>query len=330
MGQPFQRTLSVHSASALSVTEGANFGDMLSFADELNLDDTYQLSGLVAPQRLCIEPDKNGTHFRITPDSGLGKAGNLIVLDSVLTFISPEGIDINVILLVEVHADHAANVYFLPMAGMKVSCDYRLAGIDKEGVAEKFAQLACVSFSRGTRITLASGEMRRVEELEIGDLVLTRNSGMQPIRWIGQQIVRAVGEFAPVLIKKGVLNNQNDLRVSPDHRLFIYQRRTKPGRRPEMLVKARYLVDQERVLRLEGGFVEYFQLLFDDHHIIYAEGIAAESLQVDTRNLAALPQEIRAKGDSTWQSHSHAHHSAFELHEDDPSLREIINGIKGN
>ena len=45
----------------------------------------------------------------------------------------------------------------------------------------------------------------------------------------------------------------------------------------------------------DGGFVEYFQLLFDRHHIIYAEGIAAESMLVDPRTRPALPAELLEK-----------------------------------
>ena len=56
--------------------------------------------------------------------------------------------------------------------------------------------------------------------------------------------------------------------------------------------KNRFLVNDTTVLRRDGGFVEYFQLLFDEHQIIYAEGIAAEALLVDTRSRAALPQHL--------------------------------------
>ena len=45
----------------------------------------------------------------------------------------------------------------------------------------------------------------------------------------------------------------------------------------------------------QGGFVEYFQILFDAHHIIYAEGIAAESMLIDPRTRPALPRELLEK-----------------------------------
>lgn len=84
--------------------------------------------------------------------------------------------------------------------------------------------------------------------------------------------------------------------VSPDHRLFIYQRSDQLGAgRSELLVKARHLVNGDTVIRQDGGFVDYFQLLFDAHQIIYAEGIAAESTLVDTRTRATMPDEVTAQ-----------------------------------
>tara|TARA_B110000967_G_scaffold63843_1_gene65749 strand:+ start:73 stop:369 length:297 start_codon:yes stop_codon:yes gene_type:complete len=98
------------------------------------------------------------------------------------------------------------------------------------------------------------------------------------------------------------------LLVSPDHRLFVYQRQDKLGAgRSEVLVKVRHLVNGDSVYRHDGGFVDYFQLLFDKHQIIYAEGIAAESLQIDPRTRAAVPEDVRvASGNST--DHAHRQH----------------------
>ena len=67
--------------------------------------------------------------------------------------------------------------------------------------------------------------------------------------------------------------------------------------------------------RIEGGFVEYFQLLFDDHQIIYAEGIAAETLLVDTRTRAALPQALDDKLRTALPAHDSRLRSEFELSE---------------
>jgi hypothetical protein len=46
------------------------------------------------------------------------------------------------------------------------------------------------------------------------------------------------------------------------------------------------------VIREEGGHVDSYQLLFDGHEIIYAEGIAVESLLVTSLSRARLPDGL--------------------------------------
>ncbi|AHD03116.1 hypothetical protein METH_12015 [Leisingera methylohalidivorans DSM 14336] len=48
----------------------------------------------------------------------------------------------------------------------------------------------------------------------------------------------------------------------------------------------------DTVVVLDGGFADYFQILFDRHHIIYAEGIAAESTFLDPVTSPALPEDF--------------------------------------
>ena len=48
-----------------------------------------------------------------------------------------------------------------------------------------------VCYAAGTRILTTTGETF-VEDLKIGDLVVTRFNGIQPIRWIGRQVMTRV------------------------------------------------------------------------------------------------------------------------------------------
>lgn len=244
-------------------------GDALSFASELLLDDVYTLDYGTNLKRLSLLAVKPGT-FQIAPDTEAGTPGAALHLDSALTFMSPDGQTTDAILLVEVDAQgHVENIFLVPLSALDTGLEYRLVGIDTQTAQQKFAQVACVSFTRGTHITMASGEQRPIEDLSVGDRVLTRDDGVQAIRWIGHSTVRAVGEFAPIRIQAGTLNNDNDLIVSPDHRLFIYQREDRLGAgRSELLVKVRHLVNGDTVRVQDGGFVDYFQMLFDSHQII--------------------------------------------------------------
>ncbi|MHC9234059.1 Hint domain-containing protein [Pseudooceanicola sp. 502str34] len=277
---------------ALSVVSGANEGDALSFAEELQPGDIYAHDG-AGPARLAFATAEDGS-LSVARDSVVGVPGHALHLDCCATFMDDDGLPVEVLVLVEVDdAGHVEAVHALPLAPLEEKREYQLVGADRDGAARRFAEVACVAFTRGTRITLATGAQCAIEDLTVGDRVLTRDAGAQEVRWIGQSTVRAVGEFAPILITAGTLNNENDLLVSPDHRLFIYQRSDTLGAgRSELLVKARHLVNGQSVVSRPGGFVEYFQLLFDRHQIIYAEGIAAETLLVDSRTRPALPEGL--------------------------------------
>lgn len=287
--------LPVYPAAAFTVSHGANLGDALSDADELELDDIYTLAHDIEPLRLGLLPGEDG--YTVAPGSDAGTEGAPLHLDCALTLMSPDGQTSGAIVLVETDlSGHIAAIYLLPLAPLGPTIDYALVGIDREASSDMLAQVVCARFVRGTHITLASGAQIPIENLKPGMRVLTRDAGAQEIRWIGSSTTRATGAFAPIRIRAGVLNNAHDLIVSPEHRLFIYQRSDRLGAgRSELLIKARHLVNGESVTVEEGGFVDYFQLLFDAHQIIYAEGIAAESTLIDTRTRPSVPAEVAAR-----------------------------------
>ncbi|MBI1418473.1 MAG: hypothetical protein GC146_14745 [Limimaricola sp.] len=317
-----KQDLNVLPAESFRVTEGVAQGDPLGFADELEPDDIYQVAPGTTPQRLVIETTAQGGVFRVAGPSPTGTPGHTVHLDSCLTLMDPSGFTFEALVLVEVEDDAAAAIYMLPLGQIAPDTDYRLVGIDRHAATARFAEAAMVSFGRGTRIALASGLQVPVEALKVGDKVLTRDDGARPIRWIGSTTLRAVGSFAPVLIRAGALHNSADLVVSPEQRLFVYQRHDDLGAgRPEVLVKARHLVNGTSVVRQEGGFVDYFQILMDEHQIIFAEGIATESLLIDPRTRAALPDEAgRAMGPGG--RHARRKHHEYEVQESLLSQRD--------
>ncbi|WP_235940373.1 MULTISPECIES: Hint domain-containing protein [unclassified Salipiger] len=321
-------SVTVYRGRDLRVVSGANLGDALSFAEELQPDDVYALSPLARPARLTLLPAA-ASPFEIALGSELGRRGADLHLDACLTFMSRDGAITEALALVETCADGlVTEVYLMPLAGMQPRKDYALIGVNRDTALARFAQLACVSFTAGTLITLASGAQCAVEDLRVGDRVLTRDDGAQEIRWIGQQTLRAVGAFAPILIRAGTLNAARDLLVSPDHRLFVYQRRDRLGAgRSELLLRARHLINGETILRREGGFVDYYQMLFDHHQIIYAEGIAAESMLVDTRTRAVLPAELSEQVSALLPRHSASDQPELEVQEtllQRPDAAEIL------
>lgn len=293
--KPNVQTLPVFLGEDFTVTDGANLGDPLSDSDDLLLDDTYTLSKVALPPKLLTITQETDDFFTITPASQAGTPGNQLHLDCTIMLIGPDSETFEALVMVEVDPSGGfiEQTFLFPLTRLKPEVGYRLVGKDSETPHARMAQVACVSFTRGTHITMSDGRQTKIEDLRIGDKVLTRDDGPQTIRWIGYSTTRAIGDFAPIRISKGVLNNINPLVVSPNHRLFIYQRRDElEAGRSEILIKAKYLVNGTTVRQMEGGFVDYFQILFDTHQIIFAEGIAAESLLLDERTTSALPKGL--------------------------------------
>jgi hypothetical protein len=322
--------LPVYLSGVMQVVHGVNEGDDLSFADELVPDDIYWFSGAAQLMRLSLESCPDGVTI-VSSQTAQGEPGATVFLDSCVTFMSPDGSTTDMLVLVEVGQDGAVNeVYALPLAPLTPRTDYQLVGIDTRTAHRKLQDLACVSFTRGTLITLASGRQSPIEALSVGDRILTRDDGAQQIRWIGNSIVRATGDFAPIVIRAGALSNTNDFVVSPDHRLFIYQRvdALDVGRK-EVLVRARHLINGDTVFVQEGGFVEYFQLLFDSHQIIYAEGIAAETLLLDHAARIALSPSFRESSLGPLSGHSVRPHTDYEVKEATLQRPDAIDILRG-
>jgi len=310
------QTVSVLHSRDLSVVSGVAEGDGLGIADDLVLDDIYQLRSDAKRTHLSLSILPEGGGFAIAPETETGTPGNPVFLDCCVTLMAPDSTAYEVLVLAEVEDGMLAEIYLLPLATLRPGLDYQLVGTDRHSATARFAEIACVSFTRGTHITMASGEQRPIERLQPGDRVLTRDNGPREVRWVGHSTVRAVGAFAPVLIRKGALHNENDLLVSPDHRIFVYQRKDRLGAgRAEVLVKVRHLINGDTVTQVDGGFVEYFQLLFDDHEIIFAEGIAGESLLIDPRTRHAVPEDVGRQVTGTATGHKHRRHLDYEITE---------------
>ena len=148
-------------------------------------------------------------------------------------------------------------------------------------------------FVSGTRIKTTAGEVA-VDNLEVGQLVQTMDHGLQPIRWIGSAKRAAVGDLAPIRIRKGALGNDRDLWVSPQHRMLMSGPQTEMMfGESEVLATAKSLLNDHTITRVEGGEVEYFHILFDSHEIVYAEGAPSESFHPGEQGWKALDQATR-------------------------------------
>ena len=150
------QSLPVYRSADFVVVDGSNLDDPLSFAAELLLDHVYELGYTAEPKRLALHA-LSATKFTVASDSEIGSAGAAIYLDSALTLMSPDGKITDAMVLVEVDAAGDINdIYLLPLGPLSPRICYSLVGINTQTPANVFAQVACVSFLRGTHITLAS------------------------------------------------------------------------------------------------------------------------------------------------------------------------------
>lgn len=135
--------------------------------------------------------------------------------------------------------------------------------------------IAC--FAAGTMILTRDGP-RRIESLQPGGLVETRDDGMQPVRWIGASTVDGRGDFAPIRIRKGTFGATRDLYVSPQHRMFIEGWRAELlCAEAEVLVAAKHLVNDCTITRAPRRRVTYVHMLFDRHQVVTGNGALSES-----------------------------------------------------
>ena len=164
-----------------------------------------------------------------------------------------------------------------------------------DGTLLNFSEIEnIICFTPGTRIATPRGA-RDIAKLEVGDLVVTRDHGLQPIRWIQSRTVPAQGRFAPIRIRPGVVTGlETDILVSPQHRMLFqgYRAELLFGE-SEVLVAARHLVDGKAVTQEDGGVVTYIHMMFDEHEVVFAEGCATESFHPGHQSVCAVSDKAR-------------------------------------
>ncbi|MEM8980023.1 MAG: Hint domain-containing protein [Pseudomonadota bacterium] len=156
-------------------------------------------------------------------------------------------------------------------------------------------------FTPGTLIATPRGE-RPVEHLQAGDRVITRDNGIQEIRWAGRKEVDHLGFAAaphlkPVMITKGSLGNglpERDTLVSPNHRILVASDRTALYFEDrEVLVSAKHLVDGKGVHRMNAMNTTYLHFMFDNHEVVLSNGAWSESFQPGDHALKGIGDSQR-------------------------------------
>ena len=158
-------------------------------------------------------------------------------------------------------------------------------------------------FTPGTMIATPRGEVP-VESLRMGDKVITRDNGIQEIRWAGQKTLgwadlSANPHLKPVLVRAGSLGNglpERDMLVSPNHRLLVANDRTSLYfDEHEVLVAAKHLVGATGVYSLDTQGATYIHFMFDRHEVVLSNGAWTESFQPGDYTLKGMGNAQRSE-----------------------------------
>jgi Hint domain len=186
--------------------------------------------------------------------------------------------------------------------GVGVSANGNVVGAAYTGTDENGNEVSSVTvmpqndiacFLRGTQILTPSGEVP-VEELAIGECVITVSGDAKPIKWIGHRsfngrFITGNRQVLPICITAEALTDgvpRRDLWVSPGHSILL----------DGVLVLAEQLVNGATIVQAEKvNAVEYFHIELDSHDVIFADGAPAETfVDCDNRMMFANGAEYGA------------------------------------
>lgn len=140
-----------------------------------------------------------------------------------------------------------------------------------------------ICFTAGTRIETANGPLP-AEKIARGDLLCTRDHGLQPVVWAGSSPVRFTKENArlrPVRIAAGALGPgvpKHELRVSPNHRVLVCSPIAVRicGSR-NVLIAAKHLIGAPGIAQEDVSHTHYIHLALARHEVLISNGAETES-----------------------------------------------------
>lgn len=166
---------------------------------------------------------------------------------------------------------------------------------------DEIALTGATGLCAGANLRTPCGE-RRVEFLRVGDLVVTRDNGLQPVRliWtrtVSEAEITADPSLAPVSLAPraiGPLMPRRPLQVGGGHRLLI------PGWRLEdeedsvnCLVPARDVDGVSLGSDAPVREVTYYNIVFDAPQVFCANGLPVESFTPSAEMLIHMPKDVQ-------------------------------------
>ena len=158
-------------------------------------------------------------------------------------------------------------------------------------------------FTPGSIVATPKGA-RMVEDLKEGDKIITRDNGIQEIRWAGKRQMTGIElardpKLQPILIRKGALGNglpERDMMVSPNHRMLVTNEKVSLYfNETEVLASAKHLVGLPGIHKVNVLSTTYIHFMFDQHEVVLADGAWTESFHPGDYTLKGIGKEQRAE-----------------------------------
>lgn len=142
----------------------------------------------------------------------------------------------------------------------------------------------------GTMVMTTQGEIA-VEALEPGQMLITRDRGFRPLRWVGQQNSTVPG----VLIPAGAIKNHADMILAPEQNVLLQgSEALRTFGKEEVLAPAEFLVSRGLARTLPAHEMTWYQVMFEEPQIIYCQAISCESFAPTHAGLRQLTPESRS------------------------------------
>ncbi len=229
-------------------------------------------------------------------DTFLGGNGGDVVVggEDAPSGTFPDGADIDVLDLTGSNVERIEYVPGDPEAGTVFFMD---------GTTMTFSEIENVipCFTPGTTIATPRGE-RLVEELQVGDKVITRDNGIQEIAWVGHKAMNgkqlaANPHLKPILIKAGSLGGglpERDMLVSPNHRVLVASEKTQLYfEEREVLAAAKHMTGAEGIHAVNVMQTTYVHFMFERHEVVLSNGAWTESFQPGDYSLKGIGNSQR-------------------------------------
>lgn len=139
-----------------------------------------------------------------------------------------------------------------------------------------------VCFLEGTRLLGLHRDIA-VEDMEVGDRLITDSGAMRPVRWVGKRSIDTdrhphPESVWPIRIGKGAIAEglpERPLYLSPDHALYL----------DGHLIPAKALVNGRSIVQERRRHITYYHIELETHDVLLAESLPVESyLETGNRN----------------------------------------------